>query len=420
MSIKKEQEMEKRIRRNIMVAQSGGPTAAINATVAGVISVALASEKVGKIYGARNGIQGVLDETFIDLRDKINNIRDLELLSQTPAAALGSCRLKLKDLKKDKSEFEQIVKNLKKHDINCFIYIGGNDSMDTVDKLSQYCKEHQINDLTVVGAPKTVDNDLMGTDHCPGFGSAAKYIGVTFSELERDCNVYKTKAVTIVEVMGRNAGWLTAASSLARLNGGKGPDFIYLCEPAFSIEQFIHDVEGRLEKQDSVLIAISEGIKNEQGQYISEQVQSGAADAFGHTYIAGSAKVLEDIIRERIGCKVRSIELNLMQRCAGHIASASDVAESRMLGMKACQCALEGQNGVMAAIIRTSDSPYQVEYTAVPVSEVSNAEKKVPDDFINSEKNDVTDKMTAYLKPLIQGEIQQEFENGIPKQLVLY
>lgn len=412
--------MEKGIRKNILVAQSGGPTAAINATVAGVVSVALASEKVGKIYGARNGIQGVLDEAFIDLRDKINNIRDLELLSQTPAAALGSCRLKLKDLEKDKSEFEQIINNLKKHNINCFIYIGGNDSMDTVDKLSQYCVEHQISDLTVVGAPKTVDNDLMGTDHCPGFGSAAKYIGVTFSELERDCNVYKTKAVTIVEVMGRNAGWLTAASSLARLNGGKGPDFIYLCEPAFSIKQFVHDVKERLAKQDSVLIAISEGIKNEQGQYISEQVQSGAVDAFGHTYIAGSAKVLEDVVRERIGCKVRSIELNLMQRCAGHIASASDVAESRMLGMKACQCALEGQNGVMAAIIRTSDSPYKVEYAAIPVSEVSNAEKKVPDDFINSEKNDVTDKMTAYLKPLIQGETHQEFENGIPKQLVLY
>lgn len=260
--------MEKDIKKNIMLAQSGGPTAAINATVAGALAVAMASEKVDKIYGAQNGIQGVLDETFIDLRSKISNIRDLELLSQTPAAALGSCRLKLKDLEKDKSEFEKIINNLKKQNIHCFIYIGGNDSMDTVDKLSQYCMVHQINDLTIVGAPKTVDNDLVGTDHCPGFGSAAKYIGVTFSELERDCNVYKTKAVTIVEVMGRNAGWLTAASSLARLNGGKGPDFIYLCEPAFSIDQFVSDVEGRLAIQDSVLIAVSEGIKNEQGQYI--------------------------------------------------------------------------------------------------------------------------------------------------------
>lgn len=406
--------------KNILVAQSGGPTAAINATVAGVISVALSSKNVEKIYGVQNGIQGVLDETFIDLRKKIKNIQDLELLSHTPAAALGSCRLKLKDLEKDQAQFEKIIKILRKHEISCFVYIGGNDSMDTVDKLSAYCTNHNILDITIVGAPKTVDNDLMGTDHCPGFGSAAKYIGVTFAELERDCNVYKTKAVTIVEVMGRNAGWLTAASSLARLNGGKGPDFIYLCEPVFSIDNFIKDVKGKLKEQDAVLIAISEGIKNENGRYISEQAQSGAADAFGHSYIAGSAKILENAVRENIGCKVRSIELNLMQRCAGHIASAADIEESKMLGMKACQCALEGENGVMSAIIRKSNNPYTVEYTAVPVSSVSNEEKKVPADYINSENNDVTEKMIEYLRPLIQGEVNQVYENGIPKQLVLY
>ncbi|MCP1103281.1 6-phosphofructokinase [Aequitasia blattaphilus] len=406
--------------KNILVAQSGGPTAAINATVAGVVTVALSSKNVGKIYGAKNGIQGVLDETFIDLREKIKNNEDLVLLSHTPAAALGSCRLKLKDLNKDKAQFEKIVEVLRKHEINCFVYIGGNDSMDTVDKLSQYCKNHNITDITVVGAPKTVDNDLVGTDHCPGFGSAAKYIGVTFAELERDCNVYKTKAVTIVEVMGRNAGWLTAAASLARVNGGKGPDYIYLCEPAFSTEKFIEDVKAKLDSQDSVLIAISEGIKNEKGQYVSEQVQSGAVDAFGHAYIAGSAKVLEDLVREKIGCKVRSIELNLMQRCAGHIASATDIEESKMLGMKACQCALEGENGVMASIKRISDAPYVVEYEAVPVSQVSNEEKTVPKDFMNKEGNDVTEKMMDYLKPLIQGEVSQNYKNGIPKQMILY
>lgn len=406
--------------KNILVAQSGGPTAAINATVAGVIAVGLSSKHVKKIYGAKNGIQGVLDEEFINLRDHINNSEDLELLSHTPAAALGSCRLKLKDLEKDKAEFERIVEVLRKHEINCFIYIGGNDSMDTVDKLSQYCQEHQIEEITVVGAPKTVDNDLVGTDHCPGFGSAAKYIGTTFAELERDCNVYKTKAVTIVEVMGRNAGWLTAASALARVNGQKGSDYIYLCEPAFDTEKFIDDVNKKLAVQDSVIIAISEGIKNEQGQYISEQVQSGAVDAFGHAYIAGSAKVLEDLVREKIGCKVRSIELNLMQRCAGHIASATDIEESKMLGMKACQCALESENGVMASIKRITDYPYVVKYEATPVNQVSNEEKKVPRDFINEEGNDVTEKMMDYLKPLIQGEASVSFENGIPKQKILY
>lgn len=406
--------------KNIMIAQSGGPTAAINATVAGAISVALSSNEVDKIYGAQNGIQGVLDETFIDLKEKIRSSQDLELLSRTPAAALGSCRLKLKDLKKDEAQFEKIVSIFKKYEINCFIYIGGNDSMDTVDKLSQYCAAKNISDIIVVGAPKTVDNDLVGTDHCPGFGSAAKYIGVTFSELERDCYVYKTKAVTIVEVMGRNAGWLTAASSLARINGAKGPDLIYLCEPVFSTKQFIADVKAKLESQDAVLVAVSEGIMDENGTYISEQVQSGVLDAFGHAYTSGSAKVLEELVREKVGCKVRSIELNLMQRCAGHIASATDIAESKILGMKACQCALEGQNGVMAAIVRKSDSPYVVEYAAVPVNQVSNKEKKVPDEFINEHKNDVTPEMVAYLLPLIQGEVNQEYVNGIPKQIQLY
>lgn len=406
--------------KNILVAQSGGPTAAINATVAGVVSAALESSDVDKIYGAQNGVQGVLDETFVDLRDKITSDYDLALLSHTPAAALGSCRLKLKDLKKDKEQFEKIIEVFRKYNINCFIYIGGNDSMDTVDKLSQYCAMNNISGITIVGAPKTIDNDLVGTDHCPGFGSAAKYIGTTFSELERDCNVYRAKAVTIVEVMGRNAGWLTASAALARVNGGKGPDFIYLCEPVFSIERFIKDVKQKLENQDTVLVAISEGIKNQVGQYISEQAQSGAVDAFGHAYIAGSAKVLEDAVRNQIGCKVRSIELNLMQRCAGHIASATDISESRTLGENACRYALEGHNGVMASIIRKQDNPYIVEYQAVPVCNVANAEKKVPTDYINEEGNDVTPKMLTYLKPLIQGEVEQEYVNGIPKQMILY
>lgn len=292
--------------------------------------------------------------------------------------------------------------------------------MDTVDKLSAYCRENHIDDIMIVGAPKTIDNDLVGTDHCPGFGSAAKYIGTTFAELERDCHVYDTKAVTIVEVMGRNAGWLTAASALARNNGGKGPNLIYLCEPAFSVETFVEDVKNELRDNDSVLVAISEGIKDKNGVYISESVQSGAVDTFGHSYIAGSARVLEDAVRREIGCKVRSIELNLMQRCAAHIASATDIQESRMLGMTACQLALEGKSGLMAAVERISDKPYHVRFTGIPVSQVSNQEKKVPADYINEAGNDVTEKMMDYLKPLIQGEAHVVYENGIPKHLELY
>ena len=406
--------------RNLLVAQSGGPTAAINATVAGVVEEAKASSKVDRILGAVNGIKGVLEERFVDLNDKIHDEEDLKILCQTPAAALGSCRFKLKNLQEDHSQFEEIIRIFRKHEINYFIYAGGNDSMDTVDKLSAYCQEQGITDIHVMGAPKTIDNDLVGTDHCPGFGSAAKYIGTTFAELERDCHVYDTKAVTIVEVMGRNAGWLTASSALARNNGAKGPNLIYLCEPAFSIERFLEDVKKQLETNDSVLVAISEGIKDSKGTYISETVQSGAVDNFGHSYIAGSARVLEDAVRNAIGCKVRSIELNLMQRCAAHVASATDIEESRMLGKTACKLALEGQGGLMAAVERVQDEPYQVRYTAVPVSKVSNAEKKVPADFINEEGNDVTEKMMAYLRPLIQGEMAVKYENGIPCHISLY
>lgn len=406
--------------KNLLVAQSGGPTAAINATVAGVITEALTSGQVDGIWGAVNGIKGVLEERFVDLREKIQGTGDLDLLCQTPAAALGSCRFKLKDPAVDDSQFSRIVEIFRKHDIKYFIYAGGNDSMDTVDKLSAYCREKGMDDIHVIGAPKTIDNDLVGTDHCPGFGSAAKYIGVTFAELERDCHVYDTKAVTIVEVMGRNAGWLTAASALARNNGGKGPNLIYLCEPAFSIEGFLEDVKRELETNDSVLVAISEGIKDKNGVYISESVQSGAVDTFGHSYIAGSARVLEEAVRSRIGCKVRSIELNLMQRCAAHVASRTDIQESRMLGMTACHLALEGKTGLMAAVERISDEPYQVRFTGIPVCSVANQEKKVPEDYINAAGNDVTEKMMSYLRPLIQGEVPVIYKNGIPAHLILY
>lgn len=406
--------------KNLLVAQSGGPTAAINATLAGVISNAITSEKIGKIYGAVNGIQGVLEERLIDLAQYIKNTMDLELMCMTPSSALGSCRLKLNDNSSDETEIRKIISVMQKYDIGYFVYIGGNDSMDTVYKLSKYCEKKQIKGLNIMGAPKTIDNDLVGTDHCPGFGSAAKYIATTFAELERDCSVYQTKAVTIVEVMGRNAGWLTAASALSRINGGKGPDLIYLCESPFEMDIFLQDVKNKLSDSNSVLIAVSEGIKDRNGVYISEQVQNGDTDAFGHNYIAGAAKVLENSIRINIGCKVRSIELNLMQRCAAHIRSSVDIQESKMLGAYACQCAIEENSGFMVGTKRIRNVPYQVECTMIPIEEVANRERCVPISYISDEKNNVTKEMLDYLFPLIQGEEFGKFQNGIPQYWSIY
>ena len=407
------------MKKNAIVGQSGGPTAVINASLYGVVYEALNREDViGTIYGMINGIEGFLNENMMDMKPlEVNG--ELELIKTTPGSYLGSCRYKLPEDLTD-AVYPQLFEKFEKYNIGYFFYIGGNDSMDTVDKLSKYLNAKGITDITVVGAPKTIDNDLCGTDHCPGFGSAAKYIGTTFAELERDCHVYATKAVTIVEVMGRDAGWLTAASCLARANGAKGPDFIYLCEVPFSIDTFLKDVKAKLEKQDAVIIAVSEGVKNKDGRYISEEVQSSAVDSFGHSYIAGAAKVLEDAVRNEIGCKVRSIELNLMQRCAAHLASATDIQESRMLGKTACQYALGGATGMMAAVIRTSDKPYATEFKALPVCDIANAIKSVPADYINDAGNDVTEKMVDYLTPLIQGEMNTVYENGIPKYLYLY
>ena len=406
--------------KNLLVAQSGGPTAAINATLVGVLQEAWTSSKVDKVYGAVNGIEGVLNENFLELHEVINNTDIMEVLCQTPAAALGSCRFKLDDMKTNEEQYIKIIDIFRKYEISYFIYIGGNDSMDTIYKLSEYCREKGIEDIKIMGAPKTIDYDLTEIDHCPGFGSAAKYIASTFLELERDISVYNMTSVTIVEVMGRNVGWLTAASALSRLNSGEGPSLIYLCETAFDKEKFIADVKNQIKLKGTIIIAVSEGLKDAQGNYISEQMQSDSVDVFGHKYIAGAGRMLEDLVRERIGCKVRSIELNLMQRCAAHIASAADLNESQMLGMKALQCALEGISGEMSSIRRKSSVPYEIEFISVPVDKVANKEKKVPAELINIAGNDVTDEMIQYLAPLIQGEVNIKYENGIPKHRILY
>lgn len=407
------------MKKNLLVGQSGGPTAAINATLAGVLSQAQISEQIDIVYGAFNGIEGVMQESFVNLTEKIPNTDAIHLLRQTPSAALGSCRYKLKDYNVCKEEYQKILDVFRKYNIGYFVYIGGNDSMDTVMKLSQYFKQEGISDIFIMGAPKTIDNDLMGTDHCPGFGSAAKYIATTFAELVCDTNAYMQKSVTVVEVMGRNAGWLTASSALARLSGGKGPDLIYLCERPFSCEQFLVDVRNKLEKQSSVLIAVSEGIHDENGVYISEQTQSGQVDNFGHKYIAGAARSLEEMIRNEIGCKVRSIELNLMQRAAGHIASQTDLEESYMLGSKAVTAMLEGKTGEMSAIRRLPTNDYKIETFSIPIEQIANHEKKIPLSWINKAGNDVTPELMNYLTPLIQGEVNVRYQNGIPMHITL-
>ena len=377
----------------------------------------MTSDKVDRIYGAVNGIKGVLNGNYVDLTEVLSSPEQLRLLCSTPAAALGSCRLKLNNA--DEGQLGQIVDALLSREIGYFVYIGGNDSMDTVYQLSAYIKKHNIQGLSVMGAPKTIDNDLPMTDHCPGFGSAAKYIAATFAEIVRDCEVYDIPAVTIVEVMGRNAGWLTAASALSRENGGTGPQLIYLCERAFDTEQFISDVKACLAKRNAVVVAVSEGLKNADGSYLSESKGRGV-DVFGHAALSGTAKVLEGLVKEKIGCKVRSIELNLMQRCASHLASANDLSESKMLGMTAADRALNGVSGEMAIVERLSSAPYRVRYGTTDIALVANLEKKVPDSCINPQGNDVTEQMLEYLRPLVHGEVQVPMCGGVPVHLELY
>lgn len=399
---------------NAIVGQSGGPTAAINATLAGVIRGAIGCDGIGKIYGARNGIEGVLERRLIDLSN-LSEI-DLSLLEHTPAAALGSCRKKLPpDFEGDNRRiYEQILSVCRENQIRYFFYIGGNDSMDTVAKLSRFTKETGY-DLHVVGVPKTIDNDLAGTDHTPGFGSAAKFIGATMQEILRDTAVYTVKAVTIVEIMGRDAGWLTAAAALPSLCTNVSPDLVYLPEVPFDYECFFEDIEKAFEKHPNVVVAVSEGIRTADGRYVGEGTQSGAADAFGHKYLAGTAKALEYAVKDKFGCKVRSVELNLPQRCASHFASRTDLEESVKIGRAAVQYAVTGGSGKMMTFLRKKNNPYEIEIQAADIAGIANIVKKVPREWINERGNQVTEECLSYIAPLIQGEPTLMFENGLPK-----
>lgn len=406
---------------NAVVGQSGGPTAAINASLAGVIAGVkkqINGGAIRKLYGMRNGIEGFLEERLVDLTDRFADEETLDLLYKTPAAALGSCRKKLPSLGKDDAVYEQLVALFQKYDIRYFFYIGGNDSMDTVDKLSAYTAACGY-EMRIIGVPKTIDNDLVETDHTPGFGSAAKFVATTTQEILRDCAVYTTNAVTILEIMGRDAGWLTAASALGRAVGDASPDLVYLPERDFCKEQFLTDVRTALARHPNVVIAVSEGIHYADGRYVGEDAQDSGADAFGHKQLAGSGKWLELLVKREIGCKVRSVELNLPQRCAAHLASFTDLNESRRVGEQAAQMAVGGTSGVMITIERTSNAPYTTTIGCVPVQRVANQIKRVPLSFINEEGNHVTDACLEYLLPLIRGEVHPTYRDGLPLHFVL-
>lgn len=394
---------------NIAIAQSGGPTAAINATLAGVFARAEKTEEVDEIYGALNGIEGILNDHLINLRHIIMNEEDKDLLMKTPSTILGSCRYKLPALEENDSQYKTIVENLQKHHIKVFFYIGGNDSMDTVMKLDAYLKREQI-DICVVGVPKTIDNDLMETDHTPGFGSAAKYVAISLQEIIRDSRVYSIPSVTIVEIMGRDAGWLAASSCVLRANGEPAPHLIYLPESTFTLEQYIQDVKNAMTRYKAVIIAVSEGVTFPDGG-----TEDQAKDAFGHTQNAGIGKKLEEYTAKHFQCKVRSIELNVMQRCSSHAASLTDLEESERIGGAAAEFGIEyHQSGIMAAFKRISNNPYRVEIIPCPVQDVANKEKKFPVEWISPEGNNVTVDALNYFLPLIKGEPVLKYKNGIP------
>lgn len=403
---------------NIVVAQSGGPTCAINASLAGVFKRGCKSDKIDKIYGSINGINGIIRQNLVDLSDYIKSEEDIKLLINTPSTALGSCRYKLAECEKDESDYKKIVECLKKYDIGMFFYIGGNDSMDTVMKLSAYFSENNI-DIKVIGIPKTIDNDLCGTDHSPGFGSAAKYVAATMQEIIRDSRVYSVKSVTIVEIMGRHAGWLTASSCCLRANGEIAPHLIYLPEVHFSTEKFLEDVKRIQSEHDAVIVAVSEGVRTEDGSFAAEEFQSQKSDAFGHQYLSGIGKCLENIVSKELNCKVRSIELNVMQRCSSHIASLTDLCESEGIGEAAVEAALDGKTGRMMCYNRDSNSPYKMHIGDISVFDTANKEQYFPIEWINSEHNNVTDEALEYFLPLIQGETETKMKNGMPVHFVI-
>lgn len=397
---------------NIAVAQSGGPTCAINASLLGVFKQGLKEPSIEHIFGSINGIEGIINDNLVELNSVIRTDEDMELLKQTPSTCLGSCRYKLPELSENKEIYDKIISCFERHGIGAFFYIGGNDSMDTVAKLSEYIKElHK--DIKIIGIPKTIDNDLELTDHTPGFGSAAKYVATSIQEIIRDSSVYSIDSVTIIEVMGRHAGWLTASSCVLRANGEYAPHLIYLPESKISIKKFLDDVKKARQVHKAVIVAVSEGVKLEK---MNSEIEygKGIVDSFGHEMLSGIGKILENEVSREIGCKVRSIELNVMQRCSSHISSKTDIDEAKKIAEQAVIAAVNGQSGKMMSFKRLMNVPYTVTIETVDAKNVANKERFFPKEWINAEHNNVIDDAVNYFLPLIQGEQIIRMKNGIP------
>jgi len=396
-----------------LFGQSGGPTSVINASASGVFTEAMRQGCITDVYGAVHGIRGILNEDFIDIRKE--DPRELELLKYTPSSALGSVRYKLADPDTDDSEYAEILEIFRKYNIRFFFYNGGNDSMDTCSKISKYINKTGY-ECRVIGVPKTIDNDLSVTDHCPGYGSAAKYIATTFMEIYQDARVYDTPMACIIEVMGRNAGWLTAASALAAYKGA-GPDLIYLPETPFTIEKFRKDIRKVYEDNfGKVIVAVSEGVKNSEGRYVVEMAKDSLAkDSFGHAQLGGTATILADIAQNELECKVRGIEFSLMQRCAAHIASGNDIEEAFMAGSTAVIKAVEGMTDHMVGFERAPGKDYVCNMKLIELSRVANAEKKVPGEWIINNGTFVSNDFIDYALPVIQGETHNPLEDGLPR-----
>ena len=405
--------------KNIIVGQSGGPTAVINSSVAGVYKKA---KELGikKVYGMVHGIEGFLDENIIDLDKYLKKEENYELLKRTPSAFLGSCRYKLPTFEKEPETYEKIFNILEKHHIDGLFYIGGNDSMDTIKMLSDYAKANNRKEV-FMGVPKTIDNDLPITDHCPGYGSAAKYIATSLKEIIRDNSSFGVKKPTIciVEIMGRHAGWLTAAAALAKDDDCEGVDAIYLPEVTFDLDAFVKKVKELSVKKSSVVIAVSEGIKTKDDKFVCELGSDDKKlDAFGHKQLSGCAKTLADIVAKETGLKTRAIEFSTLQRAATHLASLIDINEAEMVGMKAVEEANIGKTGMMITIKRKKKKAYESTTEIYDIHNIANIEKKVPLEWIDTKNNQMNQEFIEYARPLIQGELLPIFENGVPKHLV--
>lgn len=407
---------------NVVVGQSGGPTAVINSSVAGVY-VGAKAQGAKHVYGMIHGIEGFLQDKLVDLDEYLADPMGVELLKRTPSAFLGSCRYKMPKPEGHEDVYEKIFQVMEEHDIDTLFYAGGNDSMDTVKMLSDYAKEHGKKQ-TFMGVPKTIDNDLPITDHCPGYGSAAKYIATSLKEIIRDNESFGAEKPTIVvtEIMGRDAGWLTAAAALAKGDDCSGVDAIYLPERVFDVDKFLDKVEKLSKTKRSVVIAVSEGLKLADGRYACELGDaSDKVDAFGHKQLSGTATALCKLIGERTGCKTRPIEFSTLQRAATHVASLTDINEAFTAGKMAADAASDGETGEMVIFKRVNkgDEPYRIEFSKFDIHQIANGVKNVPDEMINSEGDNVTDAYVAYARPLIEGELTPIWVNGTPRHLVM-